>query len=105
MVIWLASARKELQSRLIYAANPPQIFLCTAGGRADIRRPWSDTFRSNAATTFAQSFPAHSETRAAQDQPIFAETSHACFRARCDFSYKTACLSHDLRLNRPRQHY
>src|SRR5947207_4031354 len=102
MVIWLASARKELQSRLIYAGNPPQIFLCTAGGRADVRRQRSDTFRTNAATTFAQSFSTHSEARADQDQSLLNDTSHACFRARCGFSSNTALLSHDCRANRPR---
>ena len=76
MVIWLDSTRKELQSRLIYADNLPEIFLYAVGSHTDILREQPDTSCADAAT-FAQSFPTHPKARGGQDQSLLNETSDA----------------------------
>ena len=77
MVIWLDSTRKELQSRLIYADNLPEIFLYAVGSHTNIFCQQPDTSCADDAATLAQSFATHSEARADQDQSLLDATSHA----------------------------
>src|SRR5213595_2011977 len=105
MVIWLDSTRKELQSRLIYADNLPEIFLYAVGSHANILCRQPDTSCADDAATVAPSFPTHSEARADQDQSLLNDTSHARFGTCCGLSPKAARLSHGWRANRHRQPY
>src|SRR6266566_9566346 len=107
MVIWLDSARKQLQWRLIYAGKIPDIAL---HGFINISRSclfcqWSDTsFWTEAdATTNAEGVRSHSQARTSQNQPITDQRSHARQRPRGGLASQAARFSYDRRPNRDRQ--
>src|SRR6266566_8256236 len=107
MVIWLDSARKQLQWRLIYAGKIPDIALhgfinigcsCMFSQRSDTSF-WTEAD----ATTNAESIRSHSQARTSQNQSITAEGSHARQRPCGSLASQAARFSYDRRPSRHRQ--
>src|SRR6266496_3873804 len=112
MVIWLASARKQLQWRLIYAGKIPDTALrgstntscsCMFCQCSDTSF-WTEADATKAcASNNTESIRSHSQAGTSQNQSIIAQRSHARQRPRGGLPSKAARFSYDRRANRGRQ--
>ena len=99
MVIWLDSARKQLQWRLIYATFDVDSAgfvrrTCVFRERSIPLGTEATTAESNSAAD-AQSEYVHTETRAVKGESIIAQTSNAGQYAYRRFNPEATRLSHD----------
>src|SRR5215470_7861411 len=107
MVIWLDSARKQLQRRLIYAIF--DVDSVGFSGRACVfcQRPIVPSRTQTAtaesyAAAHAQSVRLHSETGTTKGESILAQTSYAGQYAHRGLDSEAAGLPHDRRPGRGR---
>ena len=106
MVIWLDSASKQLQWRLIYATFDVDSVVSAGRGCVFCERsislgPEATTAESYAAAD-AQSVDLHSETGTVEGKSIVTETGNAGQYAHCRLDPKAAGLPHDWRPSRRR---
>ena len=104
MVIWLDSARKQLQSRLIYATF--DVDSIGFAGRGGVFRERSISLGAEAATAelyaaaHAQSGEHDSETGTIEGKSIFTQTGDTGQYAHCRLAPEAAGLPHDRGPNR-----
>lgn len=104
MVIWLDSARKQLQSRLIYATF--DVDSIGFAGRGGVFRERSISLGAEAATAepyaaaHAQSGEHDSETGTIEGKSIFTQTGDTGQYAHCRLDPEAADLPHDRGPNR-----